>query len=155
MCDSVMQRDHESGMTLVELIVAMVIVTVALGGILAVINFTTQHSSDAALQMQSVAIAEAYMEEITLKNYSDPDTDGEGSRALFDDVDDYNGLSDSGAHDQNGHLIAGLAGYNVNVSVAPHSYGPSGMTVSGLKIDVTVIDPSGESMTLTGYRTDY
>ena len=151
MCNAVMQRDREAGMTLVELIVAMVIVTIALGGVLAVMNFSTQHSSDAALQMQSVSIAEAYMEEITLKNYADPDADGEGSRALFDDVDDYNGLSDSGAHDQNGNLITGLAGYNVNVSVVPHSYG----TVDGLKIDVTVTDPAGGNLTLTGYRTDY
>jgi len=158
MCDSVVKSlTHrcERGMTLVELIVAMVIVSVALGGVLAVMNFTTSHSADAVLQLQSVAIAEAYMEEITLKNYSDPDSDGETNRALFDDVDDYNGLSDAGAHDQNGHLINGLASYSVNVSVIPQNYGPTGMTVAGLKIVVTVTDPGGEQLTLTGYRAGY
>ena len=146
----------EKGMTLVELIVAMVIVTIALGGVLTVMNFATRHSGDAVLLQQSVAIAEAYMEEITLKNFSDPDSDGETSRPLFDDVDDYNGLSDQGAHDQNGNLITGLSSYSVDVSVVPQGgFGPTGMTVAGLKIDVTVTDPGGERLTLTGYRTDY
>lgn len=158
MCDPIKKTVFccgEEGVTLVELIVAMVIITVALAGILSVMNFTTRHSADAVLQQQAVAIAEAYMEEINLKNYADPDTDGEANRPLFDDVDDYNGLSDTGAHDQDGNLIGGLSGYNVNVSVSSHSYGPSGATVTGLKIDVTVTDPAGESVTLTGYRTDY
>ncbi len=148
-------RPGEKGMTLVELIVAMVVVTIALGGVLTVMNFATRHSGDAVLLQQSVAIAEAYMEEITLKNFSDPDSDGETSRPLFDDVDDYNGLSDQGARDQNGNLITGLSGYSVDVRVVPQGFGPTGMTVAGLKIDVTVTDPGGERLTLTGYRTDY
>lgn len=146
---------REQGMTLVELIVSMVIVSVALGGVLAVMNFTTGHSGDAMLLQQSIAIADAYMEEITLKNYTDPDTDGEASRTLFDDVDDYNGLVDSGAHNQNGNVINGLENYVVSVSVLPQNYGPIGGTVAGLKIDVSVTDPGGETLTLTGYRVNY
>lgn len=146
---------REQGMTLVELIVSMVIVSVALGGVLTVMNFTTGHSGDAMLLQQSIAIADAYMEEITLKNYTDPDTDGEVSRTLFDDVDDYNGLVDSGAHNQNGNAINGLENYVVSVSVLPQNYGPTGGTVAGLKIDVSVTDPGGENLTLTGYRVNY
>jgi len=143
------------GLTLIELIVAMVVISVALAGVMSVINYTTLHSADPVLRHQAIAIADAYMEEITLKNYSDPDADGEVSRALFDDVDDYNGLSDSGAVDQNGNAISGLGNYSVSVSVVPQNYGPSGNEVSGLKIDVTVIDPAGESLILTGYRANY
>ncbi|NOQ52460.1 MAG: pilus assembly protein MshD [Desulfuromonadaceae bacterium] len=142
-------------MTLIELVVAMVVISVALAGIMSVINYTTLHSADPVLRHQSLAIAEAYMEEIALKNYIDPDADGEGSRALFDDVDDYNGLSESGVHDQNGNAIGGLENYSVTVSVAPQNYGPSGAEVSGLKIAVTVTDPAGESLALTGYRANY
>lgn len=146
-------NDH--GVTLIELIVAMVVISIALSGVLLVINYTTSHSADPVLRHQAIAIAEAYMEEISLKNFSDPDTDGEGSRALFDDVDDYDGLVDSGAVDQNGNSIAGLANYTVSVSVAAQTYGPSGALVNGLRIDVTVTDPAGESLTLTGFRADY
>ena len=50
----------------------------------------------------------------------------EGSRNLFDDVCDYDGLSDNGAEDFNGP-IAGLSGYNVDVTVDD-----SGVTLNGL-----------------------
>ena len=143
------------GFTLIELIVAMVVISVALAGVMSVINYTTLHSADPVLRHQAIAIAEAYMEEISLKNYADPDADGETDRALFDDVDDYNGLSDSGAVDQNGHAIAGLEKYSISVSVTPQNYGPAGNEGSGLKIAVTVIDPAGESLILTGYRANY
>ncbi len=145
----------DAGITLIELIVAMVVISVALTGILLVINYTTRNSADPVLRHQAIAIAEAYMEEITLKNFTDPDVDGEGSRALFDDVDDYDGLVDNGAVDQNGNAITGLGNYTVSVDVAPQPYGPAGSTVNGLRIDVTVTDPAGVSLTLTGYRADY
>ena len=143
------------GFTLIELIVAMVVISVALVGVMSVINLTVLHSADPVLRQQSIAIAESYMEEISLKNYTDPDTDGEGSRALFDDVDDYNGLNDHGARDQNGRAISGLESYSVRVSVSPQSYGPSGMVVPGLRIDINVTNLGGENLTLTGYRANY
>lgn len=147
--------ENNRGFTLIELIVAMVVISVALAGVMSVINYTTLHSADPVLRHQALAIAEAYMEEISLKSYTDPDADGEVSRELFDDVDDYNGLSDSGAVDQNGNAITGLENYSVSVSVTAQNYGPTGDEVAGLKIDVTVTDPAGESLTLTGYRASY
>lgn len=150
---------NNHGVTLIELIVAMVVISVALTGVLLVINYTTSHSADPVLRHQAIAIAEAYMEEITLKDFTDPDPDpaddGESDRILFDDVDDYHGLADPRAADQTGAAIAGLANYSVNVSVVPESYGPGGAPVNGLRIDVTVTDPAGESLTLTGYRANY
>lgn len=147
---------NRQGITLIELIVAMVVISVALVGVMSVINLTTLHSADPVVRQQAIAIAEAYMEEITLKNYTDPDADdGEVSRALFDDVDDYDGLLDSGARDQNGNMISGLNNYTVSVSVSPQNYGPSGSQVSGLKIDVTVTGTGRESLILSGYRANY
>ena len=146
---------NQRGVTLVELVIAMVIISIAVAGVMLVINSTILHSADPVLRQQAIAIAEAYMEEITLKNFADPDTDGEGSRALYDDVDDYHGLSDSGAVDQNGTPVSGLEKYRVDVSVQAQSYGPAGNQVAGLKINVSVTDPAGESLTLSGYRTDY
>ena len=153
---------NHHGITLIELIVAMVVISIAATGVMLVVNYTTLHSADPVLRHQSIAIAEAYMEEISLKNYRDPD-DGnlcpaaEGSRDLFDNVCDYQGLSDSGAVDQNGNAISGLANYSVSVSVSDpeQPFGPSVATVNGLRIDVSVTDPAGETLTLSGYRADY
>ncbi len=146
---------NAQGLTLIELVVAMVVISVALAGVMSVLNYTTRHSADPVLRHQAIAIAEAYMEEITLKNFNDPDADGEGNRALFDDVDDYNGLPDNDVRDQNGALIGALVNYSVSVNVTDEDYGPAGEQVPGKRIDVTVTDPAGEVLTLTGYRADY
>ncbi len=147
---------NEHGFTLIELIVAMIVISVALVGVLSVINYTTAHSADPVLRQQAIAIAEAYMEEITLKSYADPDTDGEASRDLFDDVDDYNNLPDTDVRGPTGNAISGLEAYSVSVIVdSPQGYGPAGSLVTGKKIAVTVTTPAGESLTLAGYRSDY
>jgi MSHA pilin protein MshD len=155
------KTSSKHGFTLVELVVAMVIISVALVGVMSVINYTTLHSADPVLRQQAIAIAESYMEEITLKNYADPDDDAlcptkEGSRKLYDNVCDYNGLNDNtGARDQDDALINGLSGYHVTVSVSNPEITFGDPPVTGLKIDVTVTDPANQSFTLTGYRTNY
>lgn len=143
---------NQAGVTLIELIVSMVVISVALVGVMSVINYTTLHSADPVLRQQAIAIAEAYMEEITLKNFDDPGVDGETSRALFDDVDDYNNLPDRIVRDSNGVEITTLGGYFVDVVVQGIS---DWQGVSALKIDVTVTDPAGQIFTLSSYRTDY
>jgi MSHA pilin protein MshD len=150
---------NQRGVTLVELIVAMIVISVALGGVLLVINYTTLHSADPVLRQQAIAIAEAYLEEITLKEFADPGGPVELGRADFDNVADYNGLSDVGARDQTDTAIAGLGNYTVAVVVVPANFGPTapppGAQVAGLQINVTVTDPAGENLTLTGFRANY
>ena len=143
---------NNKGVTLIELIVAIVVISIAVVGVMSVINYTTLHSADPVLRHQAIAIAEAYMEEISLKNFTDPDSDGETDRRFFDDVDDYDGLVNDGVVDQNGNAIPGLSNYRVTVSVTGQSYGPATAQVNGLMIDVTVTDPAGESLTLNGFR---
>jgi len=142
------------GVTLVELVIAIVVLTIALGGVLGVMHRITAHSADPMIQAQAEAIAEAYLEEILAKPYTDPDGGGvEGNRGLYDDVADYNGLADNGAHDQFGAAIAGLGAYNVNVVVANTTIGSP--AVAALQVTVTVNHSTGVSVALVGYRTSY
>ena len=86
------------GATLVELIVAIVIIGVALAGVLMVFMRNTGASADPLIWHQATAIAEAYLEEALTKNF----TVGPGNtRQTFDDVLDYN-FTDVGARDQTG-----------------------------------------------------
>ncbi len=141
----------QRGLTLVELVIAMVVVSIALSGVLLVMNYTTAHSADPLIRQQAVAIAEAYLEEILLKPYADPDgVDGEVSRDLFDDVDDYDTLTDVGARDQSDTAISELSAYTVRVSVQPATLSGVGM----LRATVTVTSGS-ENIALTGYRANY
>jgi MSHA pilin protein MshD len=145
-------RKNNGGFTLIELVISMVVISIALGGVLMVMNYTVRHSADPMLQHQAVAIAESYLEEVLLRPYSDPDTsDGETVRNLLDDVDDYDGWTDNGARDQEGTAIAGLESYTVSVDVADVVLN----TVACKKVTVTVSHPSVINLTLSGYRTDY
>ena len=144
----------QRGVTLVELLVSIVIVSIAAGGVLGVLSMTTAASADPMIRHQAAAIAEAYLEEILLKPTTDPDgVDGEGARADFDDLDDYNGLVDTGARDQFGAPITALAGYDVGVSVSPSSALPSVPAVDALRVDVVVTHGTGINFILSGYRT--
>ena len=76
---------------------------------------------------------------------------GEASRSLFDDVGDYDGLTDVGARDQNGTAIAGLGDYTVRVDIADVSLNG----VACRKATVRVSHPADIDLTLSGYRTNY
>lgn len=144
----------QSGVTLVELLVSIVIVSIAASGVLGVLSMTTAASADPMIRHQAAAIAEAYLEEIMLKPVTDPDgVDGEAARADYDDLDDYDGLADAGARDQFGSPIAGLANYNVVVSVAPSSGLPSVPAADALRVDVVVSHTADINFVLSGYRT--
>jgi MSHA pilin protein MshD len=68
-------RYGQTGISLIELIMFIVIVSVGLAGILSVMNVTTKNSADPMLRKQAIALAESLMEEIQLQSftYCDPD----------------------------------------------------------------------------------
>jgi len=147
---------QQKGSTLVELLVSIVIVSIAASTILGVLSMTTAGSADPMIRHQAAAIAEAYLEEILLKPLTDPDgVDGEGARADFDDLDDYDGLSDVGARDQFGNPMAALGGYNVAVSVSPSAALPAVPVADTLRVDVVVTHTNDINFALSGYRTRF
>lgn len=138
----------QCGATLVELIMTIVVLAVGLGGIFAVIATVSQHSADPMILQQSVNIAESYLEEAASKSIT-PQPNGAAGRASFDDIFDYNGLSDAVATDQYGNAIAGLDGYAVVVNVSADNL----LGTPAQRIDVTVTHAlSGVTITLSRYR---
>jgi MSHA pilin protein MshD len=69
------ERRLARGVTLVELIVFIVIVSVAVVGILTALDLSNRSSTDPMIQKQALAIAEAVLEEVQLQpfTYCDPD----------------------------------------------------------------------------------
>lgn len=65
----------QRGVSLIELIVFIVIISVSLTGILLVMNLTTRNSADPLVHKQALAIAESLLEEVELMpfTYCDPD----------------------------------------------------------------------------------
>ena len=167
------------GFTLIELITAIVILVVGLGGILLAINASIGRSADPMVQEQASAIAQAYLEEITSKSFCDPDfstscatactTSACGacagafgppeSRATFDDVCDYNGLNEAGARSQLGLAIPGLGNYHVGVTVSSNGESLNGLSSNAgqiVRVTVTVSDPAlATPVVLSAYRANH
>jgi MSHA pilin protein MshD len=151
-----------AGVTLVELVIALVAVSIAITGTMQLVTLTARHSADPLILEQATAIGESMLEEVISKAFFDPDAGAsagacpapETSRALFDNVCDYDGLDDAGARDQSGTALAGLSAYRVRVGVATEAVlgDLSGAPVV-LRVDVRVTHPAGLDVTVSGYRT--
>lgn len=77
----------QAGISLIELVMFIVIVSVGLVGILSVMNVTTKHSADPLIRKQALAIAESLLEEIELQAFtwcfpSDPNAASATSAAV-------------------------------------------------------------------------
>jgi len=151
-----MRRQH--GMTLVELVIAIVIIGIAAAALYSAMAAISARSADPMLRQQSLAIAEAYLEEILLQAFTDPSgavcPAAPANRVDYDNVCDYAGLSDNGARDARGQAIAALADYGVSVTVTPQAWNGL-VAANALYVEVTVLDSAGQSLVLGGYRTRY
>jgi MSHA pilin protein MshD len=149
-----MRGHRERGATLIELVISIVVIAIAASAVLGVLSSTVGRSADAMVMSQAVAIAEAYLEEISLKSFADPDgVDGETQRPNIDDVNDYAGLVDVGARDQFGTALAPLAQYTVAVTVVATTALPGVPSTDAQRIDVNVTYPGNGAVALTGYKT--
>jgi MSHA pilin protein MshD len=140
---------RQRGVTLVELIMFMVIVSIALAGILQVMRMTTANSADPLRRKQALMIAEALLEEVRQAGftYCDPassnadtaqksadcvlkeDFGNEGPGALrpFDNVNDYGAPAG-----------AAMASFNDGTGALADALGRR-MDVSGYSATVAVI----------------
>ncbi|MDD4964968.1 MAG: type II secretion system protein [Gallionella sp.] len=158
------QRKNQHGVSLVELIMFIVIVSVALAGILLVMNQTTRGSADPLLRKQAIAAAHSLLEEVQLQDFSPASGAGvpvkvtQANRAsTYHLVSDYDGFATSGIFSLTDAASASavLPNYNVNVAITPQGVWNGIAAGSAVQIDVTVTAPQGLTVTATGYRTAY
>ena len=145
---------RQGGFTLVEMIVAIVILGVGLAGVMLAFSTAARGSADPVVHQQMLAIAEEMMEEIQLKPYASASNSAPAgcARDTFNDVSDYQGYATSGQIcTVDGVAIAELASYSVSVGVAAGSLAG---VAAARRITVTVTRGS-DSFALTGWRTDY
>jgi MSHA pilin protein MshD len=142
-------RRLSRGVTLVELVVAIVVISIAgaaLAGTLAYLNGTGNTS---ILQAQAQSVANAYLNEIVGKRFA---ADGvEATRDLYDDIFDYNGLDDAVARDEFGNPAG-----NFRVRVSLVAVALNGVPAAAVRrIDVTVDYGTVYSVVASGYRMSY
>lgn len=66
---------HQRGLTLIELVIFIIIVSIGLAGVLLALNLTTRTSADPLIHKQLLSIAESILEEVEMQPFTwcDPD----------------------------------------------------------------------------------
>lgn len=156
-----MSSRRMAGVTLVELIVAIVIIGIALAGLVAAFTRANLASADPVITQQMLAIGEGMMEEVLLKPFAvTVDEVAEPTRAQFNDVRDYDrqddanpGYTSSGIRDIDGEAVPGLENYGVSVRVESNGVALTGVPAgNALRVTVTV-SHGDRQLSLTGWRT--
>lgn len=141
-----------AGVTLIELVVAMVIVGIALAGLVTVYNRASIASTDPLITQQMLAIGETMMEEVMLKPYAGNNA-RESVRAQYDELDDYEKYLKQAVTDVDGNAIAGLERYQVDVTVGPSLQPLPGVQPADVKRIVVTVWNGEQNLVLTGWRT--
>lgn len=172
----------QTGLSLIEVIVFIVIVSIAVVSILGVFAGTLRNSADPMIERQAQAIAESLLEEVLAMpfTYCDPDDANAATAASpagcaaaaetmgpeagetrgnpvnpFDNVNDYNGYAMAGGiTDITGSPIAGLVAYGASVAIAPLAFAGIPNT-DVLLVTVTVTGPGNLNIRMDGIRTRY
>ncbi len=145
-------RHAQSGVTLVELIVALTLAGVILTSIWSAWTLLGRSSADPLVARQSLAIAQSLLREIELQPL--PGTAVAGStpgRSGYASISDYHGLAMNGISDVEGAVVPGLESYGAAVSVT--SMALSGVPAGdGWWVTVTVTGPGAERTVLAQWR---
>lgn len=176
---------HQGGVTLVELIIAIVIIGIAAVGILQGLGTQTVRNVDPMIQSQAQSVARQFLQEVLSKPYFDPSADprlnpaltqtqindsirnqdrtGSPSRVAWDNIYEYAGYSDS-VRDQNGTPDPDLSSFTVRIAVdisTSVSLGTLSNSAAAncppqlARVDVSVTDPRGQATVVSGYRAAY
>lgn len=154
-----------SGVTLLELIVFMVVISVALGAMLSAYQYSVSQSVTPAVRQQMMELAQSRLDDVMARRFDEntpiggvPACDGsvgapscsatlgsDGVEAVADDVDDYHNVT-----------ITPLSGYSVTTTVVEAG------TAIGLsandrakRVQVSVSGPNGLDFSLSAYRANF
>jgi len=144
-------RKH-AGFTLIELVISIVVFSVLIAGIVVVIQQTAGQSADPMIQQQASAIAQAYLEEIALQSFCDPnlDVDADPATPLNCPVDCSSSACDTGGCRNSGLGATQEAARNLFDDVCDYhglkdlgAADQNGLPIAGLgayRVNVTVND---------------
>ena len=149
----------QRGLSIIELVIFIVVVSIGVLGILSVFNVTLKGSTDPLVNKQSTAIAEAMLDEILAKNFTEGGYSKSGpaqcNRSKFDDISDYDGYCDNqtGIIAIDGSEVDGLENYRVTVSIDDSA--ALGLPAGDIKKVTVAVFRGLNTITLIGYRTNY
>jgi len=169
-----LNRVKQQGVTLVELVISIVIMSIAMVAMMNSFSVSMSHSADPLWRNKTLKLAQLYLDEILSKAYDENTPlggipalttpscaslgpDGTEARADYDDVDDYHGISNQTPVSLVGSLDSSYDDYSVSVTVECDTAG--NVSASGnnhaKKITVEVTPPNSSTMTFAAYKGNY
>lgn len=170
---------QQTGFTLVETVIVIVLVGAMMAGMTALFMNNVGNSHRPYLRQKALAAANAFMDEILRKRWNEATplggscvnttsgacpagpaviaigTDGE-SRATYDDIDDYHGLTQSPPQDSSGIDMPGYAGYTVSVNVIQPGANWNTIPAADVRLlTVSVTSSSNETVSVSAYRVNF
>ncbi|MDR1662704.1 MAG: prepilin-type N-terminal cleavage/methylation domain-containing protein [Azoarcus sp.] len=152
---------RQSGFTLPELIMTIVIISVGLAGVLSAFRAVVKGSADPLVHKQMLAIAEEMMEELSLKPWVSPSGHTGGAvgcpdRAGLDNLDYYDGYECAGIRPvDGGAVIPLLVGYKIKVAVSKPVSDWNGIPASEVRRLEVRVTNGGESIQLLTWRANW
>lgn len=170
---------RQAGFTLIETVIVIVLLGAMMAGMTVLFVKNVGESHQPYLRQRTLAVADAFMDEILGKRWDDNSPLGggcvntgsgscpagpaaagigteEGARGNYDDIDDYDTITNqSPPQDSAGNPMAGYTGFSVTVTVdQPGAW--NGVPAADVKrIRVQVTSTVGETMSLTAYRVNF
>lgn len=159
----------QRGATLVELVMTIVIISIAIAGVVGAFALMAGRSAEPLNQTRAVALAQLYFEEILSRQYDHNTPEGglprvegctiareESSRAGFNDVDDYHQPEFvTPAGPDGGSLGAAYAGFQVRVEVECAGSEVGLPPDEAKRVTLTIVDPSGQDYMFSAYRGNF
>jgi len=160
-------RRLRPALTLVECVISIAIVGVMLVAALDTVGAARSTQRKTADRTRGTLLAQDLLSEILQQDYEDPSAGagsfglepgeaGSGDRSLFDDVDDYDGWSDSPPRQKDGAVLTGFSGWERSVAVRwvpPGNIGAVQPSDTGVKqVTVTVTRDGAVVTTLVALR---
>jgi MSHA pilin protein MshD len=158
---------RSKGFSLIELVITIVVLGIALSALSSSLFSGVGRGADPLWQSKATQLSQAYLDEILAMRYQENSPlgggavgscsiagaeTGESSRSLFDDVDDYNGLSETATF-LDGSTTSSYSGYSVSIVVSCDDHLGASSTNTKL-ITLTVTTPTNQSLVFAAMRAD-
>jgi MSHA pilin protein MshD len=163
----------QQGVTLVELVISIVIISIAMVAMMSSFSLSMSHSADPLWRNKALKLGQLYLDEILAKKYDELSPigglpfvaspscaslgpDGAETRITFDDVDDYDGITDSVPTSLTAALDSSYNAYRVTITVECDGtdVGASGSSHAKI-ITVLVTPPNQAPITFAAYKGNY